>query len=155
MGKVESIRPYLEPVRKTIVVKRTPREAFDIFTARMGTWWPVRQFSLYQTDSVECGIEPRVGGQIFEVSSTGERGVWGTIREWEPPHRFVTTWHPGSDPETPTELEVRFVAEGDGTRVELEHRHWTELGAQAAQTRQGYDEGWVMVFETCFREACS
>ena len=42
-------------------------------------------------------------------------------------------------------MEVRFTAEGDGTQVELEHRHWDRLGAGAAETRGNYDGGWAMV----------
>ena len=70
---------------------------------------------------------------------------------WEPPHRFAMSWYPGSDPSSATELEVRFAREGEGTRIELEHRGWEILGERAAQSRTGYDGGWITVlgfFET-------
>jgi hypothetical protein len=41
-----------------------------------------------------------------------------------------------------TELEVRFAAEGGGTRVELEHRGWEIYAAEAAETQKSYDTGW-------------
>jgi len=43
--------------------------------------------------------------------------------------RFVLAWKPHSRPVPPTEVEVRFVPDGEGTRVELEHRGWERVGA--------------------------
>ena len=155
MGNVEHLQPYLEPIRKSVTVRRTPAEAFEVFTARLSSWWPTAQFSIYQAGSATCGIEPRVGGDIFEVSKNGDRCIWGNVITWEPPHRFAMTWHPGREPETAQEVELRFIAIAGGTRVELEHRGWTKLGAAAAETRAGYEGGWATVFDVCFLETCS
>ena len=73
---------------------------------------------------------------------------------WEPPARLVVTWHPGRDPKDATELEIRFVPVEGGTRVELEHRGWARLGAEAGEMRRGYDRGWASVFEEAFAAAC-
>jgi hypothetical protein len=155
MGNVESIQPHLAPIRKSVVVRRTPAEAFDIFTAGIGRWWPRERFSIYQAESRTCAMEPGVGGRIYELSNQGERGEWGTVTCWEPPDRFAMSWHPGGNPATPTEVEVRFIAVPEGTRVELEHRDWIRLGDQAKQAREGYEGGWPYVFERCFVEACA
>jgi uncharacterized protein YndB with AHSA1/START domain len=155
MSNVESIQPYLEPLRKEVVVRRTPQEAFEVFTTKLASWWPLHMFSIYQADAVTCGIEPRVGGDVFEVGKDGARGLWGTVLLWEPPHRFAMTWHPGHDPATAQEVEVRFTAIPDGTRVELTHRGWAKLGAAAKETREVYEGGWATVFDVCFVEACS
>ena len=40
-------------------------------------------------------------------------------------------WHPGREPETAQEVELRFRAEGATTVVELEHRGWAGLGDKA------------------------
>jgi hypothetical protein len=64
------------------------------------------------------------------------------------------TWHPGHSPETAQEVEIRFVAITEGTRVELEHREWQKYGEKAAAARTSYDQGWATVFERCFVEAC-
>jgi uncharacterized protein YndB with AHSA1/START domain len=45
----------------------------------------------------------------------------------------------------PTEIEVRFSPEGDGTRVDLEHRGFERLGGAAQEARGSYSEGWVLV----------
>lgn len=47
--------------------------------------------------------------------------------DWEPPE---------------TELEVRFAADGEATRVELEHRGFETYGPDG---RASYDEGWDAV----------
>ena len=63
------------------------------------------------------------------------------------------TWHPGRNPDAAQELEVRFVVEPDGTRVELEHRGWQQLGSEAKDARERYDSGWTLVLAR-FVEAC-
>ena len=155
MAKVEDIGPYLEPVRKAVTVRRTPREAFEVFTAGFGTWWPYRKFSIHQDQTATCVIEPVVGGAIYEIALDGQRAPWGRVLAWEPGERFVMSWHPGHDAAEAQEVEIRFIPEGAGTRVELEHRDWAKLGEKAAAAPEGYNEGWVYVFETCFKEACS
>lgn len=142
---IEPIQPYLEPIRRTLSVPRSPAEAFAVFTEGLGRWWPLAQYSISQARARTCVIEPRVGGMVYEVSDEGTRHVWGTVLDWEPPRRFVMTWHPGREPETAQEVEVRFVRDGEGTRVELEHRGWQMLGTAAAETREGYDQGWNTV----------
>ena len=42
----------------------------------------------------------------------------------------------------PTEVEVRFSPDGDGTRVELEHRGWEQYPTGGADERGSYDTGW-------------
>ena len=46
-----------------------------------------------------------------------------------------------------TEVEVRFTPEGDGTRVELEHRGFERLGEPAEEAHKSYSEGWPTVFQ--------
>ncbi|MCG8461356.1 MAG: SRPBCC domain-containing protein, partial [Holophagales bacterium] len=96
--------------------------------------------------AVSCELEGEVGGKIRERVAGGGEHVWGTVRVWEPPARLVFSWHPGRSPRQETEVEVRFSAEGEGTRVELEHRGWEVLGAAAGEARGGYETGWEEVF---------
>jgi hypothetical protein len=44
-------------------------------------------------------------------------------------------------------VEVAFLPDGDGTRVELTHTGWEALGERAEQARRSYDQGWVPVLE--------
>jgi uncharacterized protein YndB with AHSA1/START domain len=55
------------------------------------------------------------------------------------------TWHAGRGPETAQQLEIRFVAEDNGTRVELEQTGWEVLGDEAERTRANYASGWTEV----------
>jgi hypothetical protein len=48
------------------------------------------------------------------------------------------------DWEGPSEVAVRFAAQGNATRVEVEHRAW-EVGAKATAAGKGYDRGWDFV----------
>jgi uncharacterized protein YndB with AHSA1/START domain len=151
---VEPIAPYLEPLLKTVRVARPPAEAFAVFTAGFGRWWPLATHSIGQEHAVNCVIEPAVGGGVYETSDRGERFEWGRVLVWEPPRRFVMSWHPGQPPEEAQEVEVRFLPDGAGTRVELEHRDWQKLGARAKETRASYDAGWQGVLGEHFKEAC-
>jgi uncharacterized protein YndB with AHSA1/START domain len=55
----------------------------------------------------------------------------------------VFTWE-DPDWEGPTEVEVRFAAEGNATRVEVEQRGW-EVGPKATAAAKSYDGGWDFV----------
>jgi uncharacterized protein YndB with AHSA1/START domain len=150
----EPIAPYLEPLVKSVYVARTPAEAFEVFTAGIGRWWPLAAYSIRQAHAVTCVIEPRAGGAVYEQDDAGARFPWGEVLVWEPPRRFVMTWHPGRGAETAQEVELRFDPEGAGTRVRLEHREWQTLGADAEEARAGYAQGWEAVLGRHFAGAC-
>ena len=132
----------IEVVRKTVTVDCSVEEAFRIFTADATSWWPVENHSLHGTVK-EIVFEPHEGGEVYEVSETGERGHWATVLAWEPPGRLVLAWEvsPGV---RGTEVEIRFEPDGEQTRTELEHRGW-ELADGATEKRDNYDAGWEFV----------
>lgn len=146
--------PSLAPVRKEVTVRRSVDEAFEVFTREIGRWWPLHAFSLGQAEARTCAFDERVGGEIYETTSDGTRHTWGTILVWEPPARFVSTWHPGRPADTAQEIEVRFDPVEGGTRVSLEHRGWARFGDGAQDAREGYVSGWATVFVEAFARAC-
>jgi uncharacterized protein YndB with AHSA1/START domain len=148
------VTPGIEPVRKSIVVAVTPERAFTVFTQRTDAWWPFKGKSIFQERGRSVTYEPRVGGEVYETSVDGERGTWGRILAWSPPDSFRMTWHPGRDESTAQELEVRFVAVPEGTRVEIEHRGWEKLLDQGRASREGYDGGWIAVLDALV-DACA
>lgn len=154
MARVESITPYLEPVRKSVTVKRTAEDAFRLFTSEIASWWPKEKFSVSQERTRDVVIEPAVGGRVYEVRDDGESFEWGMVLAWEPPRRLVLSWHPGREPEVAQEVEVQFTEVDSGTRVDLEHRNWQQLGADARAVRGRYAGGWEEVLGRCFVEAC-
>ena len=126
-----------EAVRKEVLVDLDAAAAFGLFTAGIARWWPVRTHS-YGGDAVTSVVfEGRAGGRVYEVTDAGEQD-WATVRELEPPGRFVLDWLIGDA--NGSEVEVRFEPEAGGTRVVLEHR-----GLSATDPRTRYDSGWDVV----------
>jgi uncharacterized protein YndB with AHSA1/START domain len=134
-------------VRKTLVVDCPQARAFEVFTREIGTWWPVHTHSIGGDKITEVVFEEQVGGRIYERHSDGGEGEWGRVLAWDPPARFAMSWYPGHDDARATRLEVRFSADGGGTRVDLEHTGWEILAADAVETRESYDGGWGAVLE--------
>jgi uncharacterized protein YndB with AHSA1/START domain len=142
----------IQPIRASVRVRIGPTEAFELFTTRLDTWWPLRTHSRAESDfegedvKVErIEFQGHVGGRVLEHLSNGQVLPWGEVVEWQPPTRLLLAWKPNATPLPPTELEVRFTADGNGTLVELEHRGWERLGEIAQKARAGYGSGWVLV----------
>jgi hypothetical protein len=55
----------------------------------------------------------------------------------------------GRGVETAQVLELRFVAHGDNTTVELEHTGWEKLRDGAGEARSDYDGGRQGVLKAC------
>jgi uncharacterized protein YndB with AHSA1/START domain len=137
----------LPPVRRSIRVAWAPDSAFRRFTAEIASWWPLRTHSVGQEKAQTVIFEGRAGGRIFERIEGGEESTWGTVISWDPPRRVAFTWHPGLTPETAGEVELKFLPDGAGTRLELTHTGWEKLGPIAAKARKGYNIGWVYVLK--------
>jgi uncharacterized protein YndB with AHSA1/START domain len=135
----------IEAVRKTVTVDCAVEEAFRVFTADARSWWPTASHSIHGDAVQEIVFEEHAGGEVYEVSSSGEKGHWATVVSWEPPNRLVLAWNIREREPVPTEVEIRFLPEGDGTRVELEHRGWDAVPDDAAEKRSAYDTGWEYV----------
>jgi uncharacterized protein YndB with AHSA1/START domain len=135
------------PVRKTVTVKASQARAFEVFTARMIRWW-LPDHHLGTSPLKDVVLEPRPGGRWYEVDEDGSVCEWGKVLVYEPPHRIVLSWQLNAewkyDADFLTELEVRFVADGQATRVELEHRDLDRFGAKAEAVRAALDSpgGW-------------
>jgi uncharacterized protein YndB with AHSA1/START domain len=131
-------------VRKSLTVAAPVELAFEVFTERIGTWWPFDPHSIGGEHTHDAVFEGRVGGSLYEVMDGGGTAPWATVLAWEPPSRILLSWR--VNPEVPaTEVEVRFTPDGEGTLVVLEHRGWERLGERADAARGGYDQGWKHV----------
>lgn len=124
-------------IRKSIVVARPLDAAFRIFTAEIGAWWPAG----FSGKGSKLSMETRVGGRFVETRADGTEYEIGRLTAYQPPHLVAFTWRAPSWENVATQVEVRFAAEGDGTRIELEHSGW-EQDAKTRDARKGYDGGW-------------
>jgi len=141
---VRSTRP-IEPVRKERQLPIEVDAAFRLFTAGMGTWWPLATHSIAGDEASGVRFEERLGGQVVELA--GEREYpWAEVAAWEPPVLVVLTWHPSVEVVAATTIEVRFEPVPGGSRLQLEHRDWEAFGeGLGTELRAGYEPGWDVV----------
>jgi uncharacterized protein YndB with AHSA1/START domain len=139
-------------IQKSALVPAAPERAFEVFTEGIADWWPVETHSIGsmggegtppETVVFETGPE----GRIYERAASGEEAHWANVTAWEPPHRLVLEWKVDPEAIAPTEIEVLFTPEGEGTRVDLEHRGFERLGKDADEAHKGYSAGWPTVFQ--------
>jgi uncharacterized protein YndB with AHSA1/START domain len=148
----------IAPVRKSIRVSASQAHAFDVFTSGLGRWWPL-DHGIGKAPRKAVVMETHAGGHWYELAEDGSRTNVGKIIAWEPPNRFVMTWDINSrwkpDTSVSSEVEVRFIPDGtNATRVELEHRKFEQMGAEAGESmRKDVDGGWPGLLETFKRHA--
>jgi uncharacterized protein YndB with AHSA1/START domain len=122
-------------------VPAIPSRAFAVFTDEISLWWQSDGlFPLTPRGDGRLAFEPGVNGRLLTTLNDGEVFEIGRILTWEPGERLVFTWRPASfAPDMSTEVEVRFEAVGDETRVSIEHRAWDTI-PQTHAARHGFPE---------------
>ena len=142
-------------VRRHVVVEAPIEDAFATFTDRFGDFKP-REHNMLAAPITETVFEPRVGGHIYDRATDGSVCRWARVLVYEPPQRVVFSWDIGptwqveTDPDSTSEVEVRFVREDDRrTRVELEHRNLDRHGPGWEAVRDGvaHDQGWPLYLD--------
>ena len=146
----------LSPIVKTIDVRRTAADAFRLFTAEVGAWWPIATHTRAKTaageKTVKVTIEPRVGGRVFETLQDGAELEWGEVTVFEPGALLALNWRMGRPAAESTDVSVRFEPlDARSCRVTLTHENWERMGAEAATLRANYNNGWIAVFEQHFK----
>lgn len=135
----------IAPIKQTVSVKLPPDGAFKVFTARMGEWWPKGK-TIAKNPHRTVVVEPHPGGRWYEEDEGGTQCDWGKVIDWDPPHRLLLAWQLDAsfsyDPDLETEVSIAFVAEGAGTRVELEHRNLERFGPSAERVAGQLAGGW-------------
>ena len=132
----------IEPIRLSFEVDCPADHAFEVWTARIGQWWPADHTASGKPDTTVI-LERRPGGRIFERTTAGTEHDWGEVTIWEPPTRLGYLWHLRRDRADATEVEIQFIDRGASTRVEIEHRAWEVLGAEAESWRDRNHGGWA------------
>lgn len=122
-------------------VKAARERAFQAFVGEIGDWW--RPNMLFQTTPRPPGrlaFEPGPNGRLVETLANGKVFEIGRILAWEPPERLLFCWRQASfPPDLHTEVEVRFEAVGEETRVSVEHRGFTAVPADHV-ARHGFPD---------------
>lgn len=137
-------------VSTSATVEASVDRAFHVFTEDMASWWPP-EHHIIGVPLATMVFEPRAGGDVYDVGEDGSRCRWARVLVYEPPTRIVFSWDISlqwqveTDPARTSEIEVRFVPEGDTrTRVELEHRHLERHGDgwEGMRDAVGSPGGW-------------
>lgn len=112
-------------LEREVRVRCSVAHAFETFTARIDLWWPPSHRRFARST---LHLEGRVGGVFVERAHDGAETRLGQVLRWEPPDCIAYTWYPGGGA-GPTEVEIRFAADRDGTIVRVRHREGaSELG---------------------------
>jgi len=139
-------------ITTSIVVDAPVDTAFAVFTTDMASWWPP-EHHLLQAPLESMVFEARAGGRVYDVGTDGSECQWARVLAYDPPNRVVFSWDISvawqieTDPSRTSEVEVRFVPEGEHrTRVELEHRHLDRHGEGWEGVRDAVrsEGGWGM-----------
>jgi hypothetical protein len=77
----------IEPIRLSFDVYCQGDHAFEVWTARIGTWWPADDTASGDA-ATDVVLEGRPGGRIFERTPAGVEHDWGEVTIWEPPSRL-------------------------------------------------------------------
>ncbi len=150
-----------DAVSHTVLVPLAPDAAFELFTNRFGDWGPKDSHHILEGDAADVVLEAREGGRWYERAADGSECDWGYVREVERPDRILLAWHLtpdwefDPDPAKATEVEVRFDAEEDKTRVTLVHRGFEIHGEAGAAMRRSVsgEGGWSSLLEQYRRAA--
>ena len=46
-----------EPINASVTVRRSPEDAFRVFTQDMGSWWPLQAFSMAEDTYEDRGVK--------------------------------------------------------------------------------------------------
>jgi uncharacterized protein YndB with AHSA1/START domain len=141
-------------VRAEVVVDAPLERAFSVFTEGFGSFKPP-EHNMLAVEIAETVFEPRVGGHLYDRGVDGSECRWARVLAYEPPHRVVFSWDISpqwqleSDLEKTSEVEVRFIPEGERTRVKLEHRNLERHGEGWEGEREGVasDRGWPLYLQ--------
>ena len=148
-------------VKRTLSLEVPVEKAFQVFTEKMGSWWPATHH-VGGTPFKEIVMEKRVGGRWYEVNIDGVEGDWGHVLAWEPPKRVVLSWHLqpdwsfNADLARSSEVALDFISEGlAATRVEFMHSHIERHGEGHDKMREAVDSpgGWTRVLEAYVNES--
>ena len=136
-------RRTVPSIRRSGSVSWTPDAAYRRFVEEFGAWWPRYAHSIGGPRVKRVVFEPRVGGAIYEEHDDGTRYEWGTVIALDAPRRVAFTFHAAFARADAQRVEVTFLPERGGTRVELVSSGWETMSDHARSAYAGYRLGWA------------
>lgn len=140
-------------VRCTHELQAAPDVVYNMFTARLGDWWPLA-YTFSGADCAAAEVETKKGGEWYERTIRGERISWGKVKLIEPGRRLILEFGIGADRKPvpsarSSTVEILFegVPHSSGTLVAIEHRDFDrhgEVGAQMCEN-MGSAQGWPLI----------
>jgi uncharacterized protein YndB with AHSA1/START domain/uncharacterized protein YciI len=128
------------PLHHEVRVDLDPEQAFELFTKRIGEWWPMANLSVFGEDATVAFTDD---GRLLERDGE-QASSWGEVTEWVPGERLAMTWHPGMAEQQASQVTVTFAPYGAQTLVTLVHAGW-EVYEDAIAARNEYTGGWPTV----------
>ena len=127
-------------VRRSIFIQATPTRVWQEFESeeRIKGW-----LNLGHTLRL---FEPRIGGRVeMSVEIDGDQRYYGgpvLVYEAEREVTFESQWQAPYAWPVPTFWTIRLTPIYGGTQVEIFHHGFERLGNNAADSLQGYEDGW-------------
>lgn len=136
-------------VRTSVDVTVGPEIAFDVFTGSIDRWWN-REHHVLSGALKEVGVDPEVGGRMWEENDAGEVCTWGRVLTWDPPRTFAFSWLITTAFGVPepdavgSRVTVTFTPTTSGTQVTLVHDQLEAHGPGWENMRDGVgsEGGW-------------
>ena len=138
-----------DSVTVSVTTTASPDRAFEVWTAEIGSWWDPDHHVLPGTVTA-MGVDPFVGGRLWDTNTEGQTCVWGRVLRWEPGVVFAFAWLVGPDwrvphPDAPaSRVTVTFTEQDGGTLVELVHDQISAHGPgwESVYAGVGSPGGW-------------
>jgi len=135
---------------KSVTLPLAPAAAFDLFTQKIGEWWPPDR---RHTQDPRSEIFLFASGRFFERARDGREVELGCVRSWDIPNRILLDFFIATSPERPTEVEIAFAARGAGTEVTVVHRPKPSSEALWSERAPRYERSWDVVLDALSRAA--
>lgn len=131
-------------ISKSVHLACAPAKAFALFTEEAADWWPEGR---RHTGDPRSEIRLLASGRFWERAGDGREVELGRVREWDPPRRLALDFYVGTDAAHPTAVVVTFVAEGEGTRVTVDHGPTPATGQLWQQRAPRFEQSWALLLE--------
>jgi hypothetical protein len=135
---------------KSVLLPLAPVAAFQLFTEKIGAWWPADRRHTQDPASEIFLLE---SGRFFERARDGREVELGHVRSWDQPNRIVLDFFIATGPEKPTEVEIAFAAKGGGTQVTVMHRPKPSSATLWTERAPRYARSWDAVLAALSRAA--